>query len=171
MVAFVVLGLAGMYLRLCLPSATPSASVHLVGYTARGDSLVATMVLTNTGPSALTYIDSSDSVGCSVTTRVGGAATNFYTGGGRVSTSWPRVLWPSRSGQFYVVLPKGTETWRCAIPLCGASPRERMAARLTEWGVGQRAYPVSAWFVWLFPPNSASERDIQSVTFQVSATK
>ena len=56
MVAFVVLGLAGMYLRLCLPSATPSASVHLVGYTARGDSLVATMVLTNTGPSALTYI-------------------------------------------------------------------------------------------------------------------
>jgi hypothetical protein len=167
MIACVVLGIAAVYIGLCLPSAAPSASIRIVGYTVRGDSLVAAMVLTNTGSSPLTYVDSTDSVGCSVSARVAGRATNFGIGGGRVSTSWPRVVWPRGIGQVRVVLPKGTETWRCAIPVSGASPRERMAARLTRWGIAERAYPVSAWFVGLLPPNGSTCREIESLVFEV----
>ena len=165
-VALLLLG--AIYVWLCRAPATPSASVKLVGYETRQDSVVATVLLTNTGSSALSYVHSSQGVYYTVLARVQGQETNLNSGGGPGSMAGDIVVWPSRSERIKVVLPTGTQTWRCTIPVYGTGARIRVFTHLGEWGVWNRTYPVSQWFVRLFPLNDSVARQIQSDTFTIA---
>ena len=78
----VLLILGAMYLWVSRAPALPSASIQLVGYESRKDSVVATLVLSNTGASALHYWDSSQGVCYEVLAQVRGRETNLSSGGG-----------------------------------------------------------------------------------------
>jgi len=165
----VLLAIGATYLWASRAPTLPSASVKLVGYETRKGSLVATVVLANTGRSALSYYDSSEGVYYTVLARVQGKATNWHSGGGPLSMSGPIVVWPSRSARIHVVLPDGTETWRCTVLIRGTGARVRVFEHLGKWGIWDRAFPFLQWFIGLFPMNDSEERQIQSDTFAIPA--
>jgi hypothetical protein len=164
----VLLVFGAIYLWGSRPPAPPSASIYVIGYESRQDSVVATIVLTNTGMSALNYDDSSGGVYYKVVARVQGRETNLSSGGGPSSIAGPVVVWPSRSKRIHVPLPVGTETWRCTIPVQRTGPRDRVFMRLGESGIWNKTFPVSQWFIRLFPLGDSAQTEIQSDTFNVS---
>ena len=164
----VLLTLGAMYLWVSRAPALPLASIQLVGYESRKDSVVATLVLSNTGASALHYWDSSQGVCYEVLAQVRGRETNLSSGGGPSSMAGPIVVWPSRSARIHVALPVGTETWRCTVPVQATGARIRVFTHLGDSGIWNRTFPVSQWFIRLFPLNDSAELDIRSETFIVS---
>ena len=163
-----VLGIIANYIWMWRTPAMPTAHIQLVGYEIRQDSIVATVVLTNTGSSALNYDDSSGGVYYSVLARVEGIVTNISSGGGPSSMAGPIVVWPSHTARIRIFLPSRTESWSCTIPVQGTGARIRVLMRLGEWGIWDRLYPVSLWFTRLFPLNDSPEIKIQSNAFMVS---
>ena len=164
----VLLAFGAMYLWASRAPAPPSASIQLVGYESRQDCVVATLVLTNTGASALHYEDSSQGVYYKGLAQVRGRETNLSSGGGPSSMAGPIVVWPSRSARIKVALPTGTETWRCTVPVQATGARIRVFTHLGESGIWNRTFPVSQWFIRLFPLNDSAEMDIRSGTFIIS---
>ncbi|MGA2555862.1 MAG: hypothetical protein ABSG04_06255 [Verrucomicrobiota bacterium] len=165
---FALVAIGTTYIWVCWPPGLPSGSVQLIGYQSRQDSVVATVVLTNTGTSPLSYHDTSEGVHYKIVARVRGKETNWSSGGGPASMAGPIVVWPSRSARILVVLPVGTETWHCKIPVQGTGARIRMFEHLGKWGIWNRAFHVSQWFIRLFPMNDSDEREMQSDTFAVA---
>lgn len=161
--------IAASYLYVCRTPPPPSALLQFAGYEMRTNSIIATVIITNTGAAALSYWDSAGGVPCAVHARVGGAETNFDSGGGvPFSMSWESVVWPSRCARIRVILPLETESWRVSLPIQGASPRIRIAHRMMESGVWNRTFPVSQWSLALFPLNSSRERELVSPAFAVA---
>jgi hypothetical protein len=163
-----LLTIGAMYLLARRAPAGSSASVNLLGYQFRRDSVVATVVLTNTGTSPLSYHDTSEGVYYKIQAHVRGRETNWNSGGGPSSMAGPIVVWPSRSARIHVILPVGTTAWRCTFPVQGTGARVRMLTRLGDWGIWNRTYPISEWFIGLFPMNDSDERQIQSDTLLIS---
>jgi len=159
--------LGAFYLWICRTPAVPSASIQLVRYESRQDSLVATVLLTNTGSSALSYYHSSKGIYYTVLARVKGQATNLKSGGGPGSMAGPIVVWPLRSEQIKIILPVGTESWRCTIPVEGTGARIRVYSHLAEWGIWNRVFPAG-YLIRLFPLNDSEDRQIQSDSFTVA---
>src|SRR2546428_2548586 len=88
-----LLGVAAIYLYACRPSPPPSGGIQVVGYQARSDYLIVTVVITNTGSSPLSFCDGAAGVRCAVSARVRGIETNFQAGGGVPSSmSWDKVV-------------------------------------------------------------------------------
>lgn len=158
-------GIVGVYLWLRRAPAFPSASIQLVGYKTNKEWIVATIILTNTGTSALSY-EASYGAFCQVIARVQGIKTNFVSGGAPLSMSWEDVVWPSRSSNIHVFLPLGTETWRCTIPVRGTSSRIRVFTYLRESKLPSPLKKISYWGVPLFPLNESDERKVQSENYQ-----
>jgi len=166
----ILAGIVGVYLWFRRAPAFPSASIQLVGYDTNKDSIVATIILTNTGTSALSY-EASGGAFCRVSARVQGIETNFYSGAAHVSMSWQVVVWPSRSSRTHVFLPLGTETWRCTIPVRGTSSRIRAFTHLQESKLPSPLKKISYWCVPLFPLNDSDEREVQSENYQISTNQ
>ena len=156
------------YLYVCRTPSPPSALMQLAGYETRTDSMIATVVITNTGKYALSYWDSAGVAPCMVHARVAGFETNFSSGGGfPLSMSGENVVWPSRSVRIRVTLPLETESWRVSLPIKGASARIKVAHRMMESGVWNKTFPASEWSLRLFPRKSSAEKELASATFQV----
>ena len=165
--AFLLVTIGSAYIWACRAPGLPSASVKLIGYESKADSLVATVELTNTGTSPLSYEDTSRGVRYSVMVRVQGKATNLNSGGGLSSMSGPMVIWPSSSARISIAMPAGTESWHCEIPVQGTGARIRVFERLGKSGIWNRTHPASQGFIRLFPLNDSEVRQIQSETFVV----
>jgi len=165
---FAVFAIGAFYLLACRAPSGPSASLYLLGYQFRQDSVVATIILTNTGTSPLSYWDTSEGVEYKIQAQVRGLATNWSSGGGPSSMAGPKVVWPSRSVRIYAILPAGAATWRCALPVQGTGARVGMFTRLGQWGIWNRTYHISQWFIGLFPMNDSHERQIQSDPLAIS---
>jgi hypothetical protein len=165
--SLVVLGVAALYVWACLPSGRPSADLRLVGYQTRGDSIVATLLLTNTGASALIYRDSVSGAWCEVSARVHGSMTNFGSGLEVSSMSWDVDLLPACSARFGVVLPIGTEAWHYRAWVGREGARLRMYRCLVPAGIWSRATRISSWFIRLFPDNGSNAGQIPSAEFEI----
>jgi hypothetical protein len=116
----------------------------------------------------MSYYNTSEGVDYKINAQVGAKETNWSSGGGPSSMAGPMVVWPSRSARLQIVLPPGTTTWRCTLPVQGTGARIRMLTRLGESGIWNRTFPLSQWFVSLFPMNDTGERPIQSDAFTIS---
>lgn len=157
------------YFYVCRTPPPPSALMRLAGYEARTNSIIATVIITNTGKAALSYWDGAGGVPCTVYARVAGIETNFDSGGGvPFSMSWEDVVWPSRSARIRVTLPLETESWRVSLPMQGASARIKVAHRMMESGVWNKTFPAAQWSLRLFPLKSSAEIELASATFQVA---
>lgn len=147
------------------PSGRPSAKIQFVDYGTDRDSVVATIVLTNTGMSALTYVAGFGGTFYSVSATTQGGATNYDSW---VRTTMDTVVWPAASVRIRVYLPPATRTWNCTVPVRGASSRLRVYTHLAEWGIWNRAGKLSSAFIQMFPLDDSDYIDVKSDTFEVS---
>ena len=159
-----ILALSIPYCCLRESSGHPFGTIRLQDYTTNKDLIIATVILTNCGTSAFTYASGFGDV-YRVATKEGGL-TNWQQAFARTTT--PMVVWPSSSRRIRIDLPPNTKTWRCAVPVEGASSRARVFTRLCEWGIWNRAQILSSWLIRLFPLNGVHSMEIQSVVFEIA---
>jgi len=164
-IGFACLVLGVLYLWARRPSGPPSASIGLAGYAKETNSIIATVLLTNTGASTLAYIAGFGGAYYHVSATTTDGETNYDPW---VRTTTDAVVWPADSARIRVSLPLTTKSWHCTIPVRGASSRVRIFTHLAQWGIWNRAEWLSSCFIRLFPFNDSDYIQIQSDTFQIS---
>ena len=168
-IGLATLGTAAVCLYFCRPHTPSLGTIKVVGYQAYSNCLVASVVITNTGFSPLSFWDGAAGVWCAVSARVRGAETNFEAGVGvPFSMSWEEVVWPSSGAHARILLPLGIDSWSCSISTHGPSARIKAATRMMESGLWDRIYPVSQWSLRFFSLKRSAGRQIESATFQVA---
>ena len=160
----VIFGGGLLYIWARQPPGRPSAKIEFQNYSRDAESIVATIVLTNTGPSALAYVYGFGGALNSVSATTKAGATNYES---FVRTATDTVVWPRDSARIRVHLPPETATWHCTVPVRGASSRVRIFTRLADSGVLNRAGKLSSCFIRLFPLNNTDSLQIQSGTFEI----
>ncbi|HKI69550.1 MAG TPA: hypothetical protein VKA67_08180, partial [Verrucomicrobiae bacterium] len=164
-VGFACLVLGVLYLWARRPSGPPSASIGLAGYAKETNSIIATVLLTNTGASTLAYIAGFGGTYYRASATTTDGETNYDPW---VRTTMDAVVWPDDSARIRISLPLTTKSWRCSIPVRGPSSRVRMLAHLSKWSFLRKANWLMWRIVYLFPLNDSDYTQIQSDTFQIS---
>ena len=168
------------------PSAKPSISVTILGYTMHGNRLCARVSLTNLGRSSVCYNEGGLAVGFDMfnTSRSKGRASVSYIAGdlagpdgwlgAESSRGWtqreiggvilsPRLLQPGSNTIFTIVLPPDTLRWQAGFRVRAASLRELAAWNLrSKWFA--RIWPL---FRLVLPDNKGPEQEIRTALFEL----
>ena len=182
--AFIAAALAGVWLAFAWhhpPTAAPTASIHLIGYTnftmsdsdtnafvypGRGSWLRAQMVLTNEGGVSISYDAWGNEPYGWANVQTDRGTTNGYlaprfTGG-------TALLRPGSAAGFWVILPTNTLRWQCGFTVETASVRERAIWRVLESGFYRSALEPLLYPVRLLPNKTGPRIEAKSVLLEVS---
>lgn len=171
----VVVGLAGALALLCALLLTfqrrtlppPTIGLSVVGYREQGNSLVATVSLTNTGTGTVVY-EAWGSIPYGWLKEDTGTGWTNRDLAPRFTGS--AVIVPAGSSEtFSIHLPRAVQHWKCGFGVRSACLRERVAGQIFRKQLPRWLYSICGWLLERIPYRPEHEKQFESDTFNVNA--